>query len=68
MDFLKRKQELQAQLQQKAQSLQNVENIRTQLIQDINKLQGKIELLEEQINEKQPKDNDSKTPREPKEA
>ena len=68
MDFLKRKQELQAQLQQKAQSLQNVENIRTQLIQDINKLQGKIELLEEQINEKQSKDNDSKTPREPKKA
>jgi len=67
MDFKKKSQELLAQLQQKAQSLQNVENVRAQLIQDINKLQGKLELLEEQINERQqPKDKSNEAGGEPK--
>ena len=46
-DFEKKEQLLRNELQQKAQRLLNIDNIRTQLINEINQIQGKIQLLEE---------------------
>lgn len=63
-NFQKKEQLLRGELQEKAQRLLNIDNIRTQLINEINQIQGKIQLLEElkrekdktEIKEDKPKD------------
>jgi len=63
MDFKVKKKELQAQLNQKIQNLEQIERIRNQLIQEINRLQGQISLLDEleKDAQEQLKDKDNKT-------
>ena len=63
MDFKVKKKELQAQLDQKIQNLEQIERIRNQLIQEINRLQGQISLLDELEKDvqEQLKDKDNKT-------
>ena len=63
MNLEKRKKELQAQLDQKIQNLEQIERIRNQLIQEINRLQGQISLLDELEKDvqEQLKDKDNKT-------
>ena len=65
MDFEKKKKELQAQLDQKIQNLVQIERIRNQLIQEINRLQGQISLLNELENDakEQLKNQNSETGR-----
>jgi len=65
MDFEKKKKELQAQLNQKIQNLVQIERIRNQLIQEINRLQGQISLLNELENDakEQLKNQNSETGR-----
>ena len=69
MDFKVKKKELQAQLDQKIQNLEQIERIRNQLIQEINRLQGQISLLDElekDVEEKLSKGKDDKIGGEPK--
>ena len=63
MNLEKKKKELQAQLNQKIQNLEQIERIRNQLIQEINRLQGQISLLDELEKDvqEQLKDKDNKT-------
>jgi len=69
MDFKVKKKELQAQLDQKIQNLEQIERIKNQLIQEINRLQGQISLLDElekDVEEKLSKGKDDKIGGEPK--